>query len=354
MKFSICVPNYNYEKFVGATVHSALAQTYGDLEVLFSDNVSTDRSVDVVRAIDDPRLSIKSNRCNVGFAANLDKAAARATGDFLVMLSSDDLMRPTALETYEKIVSALPSERNSLILSASCDVIDPQDKVISQWRIPEGNVWRPEDRDERLSTLVGASVYRVAGPELMRRALPLMQNPFFFLATCYSRCLYEQVEGYGNSRGFSPDKWFYWRTLPLTKSAIFVETPLFAYRWHGLNQASLQSATGALREYVDEYLNTIELDGQRLKELGLSREDVYAAYIEHTIARKGLSTLGQGNRLRAKRIYLLGKSNYPSVLRSNKKAWVLRALLALGPIGTLLGKALYSRHRQQKGRGLPV
>ena len=59
MKFSVCIPNYNYEAFIERTIRSVLEQDYDDLEVVVADNASTDNSVEVVRSIDDPRVKIK-------------------------------------------------------------------------------------------------------------------------------------------------------------------------------------------------------------------------------------------------------------------------------------------------------
>jgi len=84
MRFSICIPNYNYEKFLGRTLDSALHQQGGELEVLVSDNASTDGSAALVRAraAADPRVKLSVNPCNVGFAGNLDRVRAHS-GDVL-------------------------------------------------------------------------------------------------------------------------------------------------------------------------------------------------------------------------------------------------------------------------------
>ena len=74
MKISLCIPNYNYERYLGKTLASALEQPYRDVEVVIADNASTDRSVEIARGLDDPRVRVKVNRANVGFAGNLDRA----------------------------------------------------------------------------------------------------------------------------------------------------------------------------------------------------------------------------------------------------------------------------------------
>ena len=51
MKFTIIIPCYNSEKWIRECVISALSQTHKDLEVIFVDNESTDKSVEIVREI---------------------------------------------------------------------------------------------------------------------------------------------------------------------------------------------------------------------------------------------------------------------------------------------------------------
>ncbi len=94
MKFSICIPNYNYGDYIGRTIASVIDQDDRDFEILVSDNRSSDDSIDVIKGFNDPRIKLHVNACNVGFAGNLDKAASMATGDVMILLSSDDVMLP--------------------------------------------------------------------------------------------------------------------------------------------------------------------------------------------------------------------------------------------------------------------
>src|SRR5512142_3007624 len=96
--FSICIPNFNYARYIGETIKSVLDQTYPNYEIVVVDNASTDNSVEIVRSFGSDRIRLFQNEYNVGFAPNLDRAAMRALHPYIIMLSSDDLMRPTALE----------------------------------------------------------------------------------------------------------------------------------------------------------------------------------------------------------------------------------------------------------------
>ena len=349
MKFSICIPNYNYERYLGRTIQSILDQDHQDFEILVCDNASTDGSVAVVQKFSDPRIRLHVNACNVGFGGNLDRSARMATGQCMIMLSSDDLMRPGALSMYDKLFTHLGPRGSRVIASASWDVIDPEDRVTGQAG-PDPVVWHATDRQPELEQLMGAPVYGVPAGELLKRSLGCMKNPFNFAATVYATELYRAVEGYGGGRLYNPDKWFHWKALGAAEMAYFVDRRLFAYRWHPDNQAAQESATSALKFLVDEYVSTLELDAGLLRRIGLSREDVLAAFVEFDIARHGLATLGRGQRLRARRILDFGRAAYPQHVRRNRKAKALQALLTLGPIGEKIAARAYRRFRDQNGQ----
>jgi len=337
--FSVCIPNFNYARYLPETIESVLAQEGVELEVLVSDNASTDDSVAIIEAIGDPRVRVSVNRANVGFAANLDRAAHGATGEYMLMLSSDDLMRPDALACYHQLFDQVGS---TAVVSSSIDVVDGASTVIGASG-PDPVLWGDAEVDRELSRALGHRVLRLPAPELLRRCLRTMRNPFNFLATAYPRALYEAVEGYGAGRLMNPDKWFHWRLLGVAETAFFVDAPLFAYRWHASNQTAIQSAQGALKFLVDDYVNTFETPDELLHRAGLGRDDLVAAFVEHDIGRHGLATLARGDRTKARRILLYGLGTHPHATRRNRKALVLGALVVTGPVGQRIAAAAYSR-----------
>jgi glycosyltransferase involved in cell wall biosynthesis len=342
LKFSVCIPNYNYERFLGRTIQSVLDQVGAEFEILVSDNASTDRSVEIVRDFTDSRIRIRVNQCNVGFAGNLDRAARMAEGDRMLMLSSDDLMRPGALATYRALFERLGPAAERAIATSDMDVIDGEDRLNGRVGLPRNDVWTQSDRAPELDEVAGAPVYRVGARELLRRCLLTMQNPFQFAATVYPRSLYEAVEGYGGGRQMNPDKWFHWKLLSKADAAYYIDRPLFAYRWHASNQTAQQAGSGALKYLVDEYVSTFEMEAALLKELGLTKVDLEQAFIEHDIGRHGLAVLAKGHRVQARRIFNFGKAAYPQHARNNWKMRSLGMLLRLGPIGQRIAGASYS------------
>ena len=348
MKFSVCIPNYNYAQYIGQTIES-LADQAVDLEIIVADNCSTDESCAVVEGFGDARIRLTRNRWNVGFAGNLDRACAGATGDRMILLSSDDLAEPGALETYDRLAEALGPAHEDVIFASGQHVIDSGGKRTGMMGM-ERRFWRGARQDDALSAIAGAPVWRIDAAELLATSLRHMRVPFSFASTCYSRSLYEAVEGYGGGRLYNPDKHFAWKLLTRATEAIHVDAPLFSYRVHSQNQEAQQSKAGALKHLVDEYVASFDTAPETLARAGVSRDELASAFVEQDIALRGLKMVAEGHRHDARRAVRFGQGAYPAAMRANRKVWALRGLLAMGPLGTLTARRLYAgaleRHRQ--------
>jgi glycosyltransferase involved in cell wall biosynthesis len=94
------MPVYNSAATLGAAVRSVLTQTHSELELLVTDDQSSDGSMDLLRefAEQDERVLPESapERGGAGRARNL--AIARARGDYVAFLDSDDMWLPEKTE----------------------------------------------------------------------------------------------------------------------------------------------------------------------------------------------------------------------------------------------------------------
>ena len=128
---TIVITSYNYGRTVGEAIASALGQSYENIEVLVLDNASTDDSVEVTRAIRDPRLRIVARKSNIGIQKNHNDGIARARGEYVVFLSADDLLLPnlvtiTTENTPQSISSILPQRsRTREAESFTCSITRP-------------------------------------------------------------------------------------------------------------------------------------------------------------------------------------------------------------------------------------
>jgi len=92
---SIVMPAFNTERYIGATLDSVLQQSFGDFELIVSDDGSTDSTVAIVRsyAERDRRVQLleRGNRALGGAAANRNHAIRHARGEWIAFCDSDDL-----------------------------------------------------------------------------------------------------------------------------------------------------------------------------------------------------------------------------------------------------------------------
>jgi hypothetical protein len=183
----------------------------------------------------------------------------------------------------------------------------------------------------------------MSAQQLLRRSLELLRTPLPFATTCYPRVLHDAVGGYAGGRLINPDKWFLWKLLAVAEHAFVIDEPLFDYRVHGAGQLAQESSSGALKHLTDQYIATFGLPDDVLEKSGLDRGTLASAFVEQDIALRGLAALSEGKRMTARRAVRFGQAAYPDVMRRNAKAWALRALLTIGPLGTTIAKLARER-----------
>jgi hypothetical protein len=101
---SIIIPNWNGKKFLTECLTSLRVQTYRDLEVIFVDNASTDRSVEFVKA-SFPEIKIVQLERNRGFSGAANEGIRAAKGEFIALLNNDAIADPRWIEELVKGMS---------------------------------------------------------------------------------------------------------------------------------------------------------------------------------------------------------------------------------------------------------
>lgn len=120
---SICIPTFNGEKYLEEALKSVLEQTYKNIEVIFSDDSSTDRTLSIIKdfkqGVSFPVLII--NHKPAGIGANWNNCISNARGEYVKFLFQDDILFPTCIEelldalTSNPQVSMAGSKRSILV-----------------------------------------------------------------------------------------------------------------------------------------------------------------------------------------------------------------------------------------------
>lgn len=113
---SVCIPVYNGAELIGETIESVLSQTYKTLEIIVLDNNSQDETNTIVSqyAQHDERIKLYKNVETVEMGDNWNHCVNYATGDYIMLLSADDILMPKFVETaiatfYQNDIDAFSS-----------------------------------------------------------------------------------------------------------------------------------------------------------------------------------------------------------------------------------------------------
>jgi glycosyltransferase involved in cell wall biosynthesis len=120
---SIGVPVYNGERFIEEMLRSLLAQSYPEVEIIISDNASTDRTAEICRAYEkvDTRIRFFCNTKNMGAAQNYNRVFALSRGPYFKWQAVDDLCEP---EFLSKCVAAFRNHPEIVLAYTKAFVID--------------------------------------------------------------------------------------------------------------------------------------------------------------------------------------------------------------------------------------
>lgn len=343
--FSICIPCFNHGEYIGRTIQSVLTQDFKDFEIIVADNASTDDSREVVRSFDDARLRLIENRYNIGFTPNLQQVTRHARGEFINLLSSDDIMNPGALRTYAELIFEQQSNRHRLVFMSQAWDIDSSDKIIG-YRTKDGDRLLPMrvkvPSNEEVSAQEHHTLYN--GLEVFKNCMLVFNTPGVFCSMVYSRELWKAVEGYNSTQLMDPDKHFITKVLRCDPLVIFVNRPLYSYRTHEMGQAMQQARERTLKFQLDQYSYLMQYDENWLKGTGVTRSYQRKLFINRDCLAQALVALAEGHWTYSVRLLAFACSTYPGIVIRQCRSWALTGMLIIGPIGILLARSLYKLH----------
>jgi len=139
---SVVIPLFNKEQYTRRALQSVLAQTFQRFEVIVVDDGSTDRGVDSVTEINDPRISVIRQK-NAGVSAARNRGAEEAKGALVAFLDADDEWTPDHLHTITRMRTEFPDA--GLYACAYCTYL-AGGKIVDH----RGGVVRPGSEEKML------------------------------------------------------------------------------------------------------------------------------------------------------------------------------------------------------------
>lgn len=229
-KASVVIPCYNYARYLEASVGSIRGN--GDLavEIIIVDDCSTDDSLAVANrlAAADSRIRVVPNEKNLGHIATYNKGLALATGDYVILLSADDLLAEGALARAARLLAAEPSV--GLVYGRTIDFRGNPPPVSTSDR-PDWYVWNGHDW---LTARCKAGYNVVPTPSVVMRTSVL-----------------RRIGGYRPELPHAGDFEMWLRTAAVSDIAFVAEVQAY-YRLHDINMHKRDFDSGTSRgELID-------------------------------------------------------------------------------------------------------
>ena len=124
---SIAMTTYNGEKYIVEQLESILDQTYSNLEIIICDDISNDKTVDIIKQYQkkDSRIKIYINKENLGFKKNFEKAISLCSGEFIALSDQDDIWKKYKIE---KLVENI---KECDLIHSAASLIDENSNIIA-------------------------------------------------------------------------------------------------------------------------------------------------------------------------------------------------------------------------------
>lgn len=242
---TIGIPTYNrFDGYFPRALEAALTQDYPNLEIVVSDNASTDGTEAFMRGLDDPRVRYVRHPSNIGAHANFNACLENATGDYFLLFHDDDMIDTAFVSSC---VRALGGRTDIGLVRTGARVIDGAGRVVA--------VQRLTGEDPTAESVLEAWFAR--------------KTPLYLASTLYNTA---QLRAAG---GFQSPRWLYQDVkatvmLMARHGLVEVPEPLASFRRHETNRGSSESAIA----WAEDSLHLLDVIAAELP--GLSHEQLTA------------------------------------------------------------------------------
>ena len=143
---SVVLATYNGESFLSEQLDSVVAQSYSNVEIIISDDASTDSTIAIIKAYQEKygveKIKANFNKENLGYTRNFEKAISLSSGDYLVFCDQDDIWLPDKIAIQYQTLS----ESNGLAVFSDAFLVDAnaRDLDMSLWEAVLGG--RPPEK----------------------------------------------------------------------------------------------------------------------------------------------------------------------------------------------------------------
>lgn len=247
---TIAMPLFNAEAYVERSMESALNQTYSHIEILIIDDRGTDRSMEIIRSLQQNHARGKAIRIvqhdkNRGVAAARNTALQEAQGEYLFYLDSDDWMTHNCIELLHR---AMEQQQAQVVFSSHQEVWEDQ-RQGSLHVLPTRCLTQPDE----LGTLRYGS---------LKKSMPM-----FVWNVLYRLSFLRQHQMQFQPAAVWEDLLFHFDLTPLVNSCVLLPEVTYSYfrrsgslsNYQPRNEIPLKEIEGHLctRNYCKEHLEKL-------------------------------------------------------------------------------------------------
>jgi glycosyltransferase involved in cell wall biosynthesis len=126
---SVCVPTYNYARYLPQALDSILSQSFSDFELLISDDCSTDDTAAVIKkyASRDRRIRFIVNARHLGMVENWNLCLVEARGEFIKYVFADDMLSDAG--ALQRLITPLKSEKRISLTGGAYKIINDVSRI---------------------------------------------------------------------------------------------------------------------------------------------------------------------------------------------------------------------------------
>jgi glycosyltransferase involved in cell wall biosynthesis len=248
---SICIPTYNGATYIAEAMDSAIAQTYPNLEIVVSDDASTDDTLKVIEAYRSKTnvpIHIYHHKPQ-GIGANWNHCIQHAKGVYIKFLFQDDVLEPTCIARMVAMTET--SENIGLVYCRRSILYDKTKHFDKRW-VQNFNIlhqsWHKINIEE--GVLLGRQYLK--DKHLMRHPVNKIGEP---TATLINKDCFKKVGVFSEVLDQALDIEFWYRLMPYYNFG-FIDQPLVKFRLHS-NQASQVNAKIGVKNREKKLLENV-------------------------------------------------------------------------------------------------
>ena len=123
---SVCIPTYNGQKYIKQQLESILIQLSQDDEIIISDDSSSDDTLNIIKSLNDSRITVFENNTFHSPIYNLENALKYAKGDYIFLSDQDDIWKKN------KVKIIIDNLQHSNLVVHDAEIIDEHNNLINE------------------------------------------------------------------------------------------------------------------------------------------------------------------------------------------------------------------------------